>query len=628
MTAPTAVDRLSHSWRTPRGWATLTAVDHKSVGLRWIVTAFIFFMLAGLLALVMVAQLSGAGMGVLSAEAYNQFFTMHGSTMMFFFAVPVMLGVGIYFVPLMIGARDVPFPRLNAFGYYVYLFSGLLFWTGLLIGAAPDQGWFSYVPLAGPEYSPRVNVDFYAIGISFLEIANLVAAVVLIVTIFKGRAPGMSINRMPLFVWSMLVVAWMIVFAMPPLMLATLMLYMDRTIGTFFFRVGGGGEPFLWQHLFWWFGHPEVYIIAIPAFGMVSMLIPPFVGRRIVGYLPIVLATVAIGIVSFGLWVHHMFAGSLSLLGMSFFAAASMAIAIPSGVQVFAWIATIWAGTKVVWRTPLLWVIGFIFTFVIGGITGVMVASPPFDWQVHDSHFVTAHFHYVLLGGSVFPLIGALYYWFPKVSGRLMDEGLGRFSFALVFVGFNVAFFTMHYTGFQGMPRRVHTYIETQGWDGPMLLTFGGAIILGIGFLVTLVNVIASLRGGALAGDDPWGAHTLEWATTSPPTEYNYRAIPRIRSRVPMWDQVRDEDEHRVVYQLGGDGRETISTSVLDAEPEQRLRLAGPSIWPLALALAVTFTFAGAMIDLILVPIGGLLSFIAIVGWNWPGNNRPREYEP
>jgi cytochrome c oxidase subunit 1 len=605
--------------------AVLTAVDHKTIGLRWIVTAFIFFIMAGLLALTMVTQLSRAGLSILPAESYNQFFTMHGMTMMFYFAVPIMLGLGLYFVPLMIGAREVAFPRLNAFAYWVYLFAGVALWIALLLGRAPDAGWFSYTPLAGPTYSPGINVDLYALSISLLEASNLAAAVILIVTILKMRAPGMAINRMPVFVWSVLIISFMIIFAMPPLMLGTIMMALDRIIGTHFFRTAGGGTSFLWQHLFWFFGHPEVYIIAIPAFGMVSTILPVFSRRRLVGYLPVVLSQVLIGIISFGLWVHHMFAGELSVLAMTFFAAASMSIAIPSGTQVFSWISTIWMGARPRFKTAYLWAVGFIPLFVIGGITGIMVAAPPFDWQVHDSHFVTAHFHYVLIGGAVFPLMGMLYYWFPKVTGRLLDETLGRWSFWLAFGGFNVAFFTLHYTGLRGMPRRVHTYMAGRGWGTPMTITWLGALTLGAGFAVTLANVVKSIRGGEPAGANPWEAGTLEWAIPSPPPPHNFDAVPAVTSRMPLWYKVEDAPEQGSGYRLPAHNRMTTGTSTLDGEPEQRLLVSGPSVQPLVLAIGATVAFYGALISLWLVPIGALIAFAAVVLWNWPGRNRERE---
>jgi cytochrome c oxidase subunit I+III len=620
MGTTTINDRLSETWQNRDFLSFLTAVDHKTIGMRWIVTSFIFFLMAGVLALSMLIQLSRAGNDFLSAEAYNQFFTMHGMTMMFLFGVPVMLGVGLYIAPLLLGARDVPFPRLNAFGYWVFLFSGIGLWISLLLGRAPDSGWFNYVPLAGPTYSPAINIDFYAISIAVLEFANLVAAAEIIVLVFKMRAPGMAISRMPLFVWSIFVTSWMVIFAMPPLMLATIMLALDRIVNTQFFVVGAGGDPVLWQHLFWFFGHPEVYIIALPAFGMATMIIPAFARRPIIGYLPLVLANIAVGIISFGLWVHHMFAGEHTLLGMSFFAASSMSIAIPNGIQVFAWIATLWHGHKIVWSTALLYVVGFIITFTIGGITGVMVSSPPFDWQVHDSHFVTAHFHYVLVGGSVFPLIGAVYYWFPKVTGRMLSETLGKISFWMVFIGFNVAFFIMHITGFMGMPRRVHTYAATRGWDLPMMITLIGGVVLGLGFLLTFINVIRSSSRGKQAGSNPWAAGTLEWATDSPPAPYNFRYIPTVDSRNPLWNPLAPEDE--AYYELSLTERETMGTSTLDGSPQQIVRVSDSSIYPFIMAVGIALAFYGAMINLILVPVGAAIAFISLTAWHWPGTER------
>ncbi len=620
---PDIEKKLEEAWWNPRGLASFTTVNHRVIGVRYIVTAFIFFILAGLLALMMLMQLSGDNQTLLSAETYNQFFTMHGITMLFLFAVPLMEGVAIYFLPLMLGARDMVFPRLNAFGYWVYLLGGIVVWGSLLMGSAPNAGWFNYVPLAGPEFSPSINIDIYTTAISFMEISALVAAVEFIITIFRVRAPGMSISRMPLFVWAVLVMSFMIIFAFPPLVLTSIFLAADRLIDTNFFNPALGGNPLLWQHLFWWFGHPEVYIIAVPAFGIISTIIPTFTRRPIVGYLIVAVSMLMIGVVSFGLWVHHMFSAQESILGMSLFAAASMAIALPSGMQVFAWIGTIWDSKQVEWRTPMLWVTGAIVMFTIGGLTGPMLAAIPFDWQVTDTHFVTAHFHYLLVGGSIFPLIGGLYYWFPKITGRMMNERLGKWSFWLSFTGFNIAFLILHYTGLMGMPRRVHTYTAGQGFDIPMRITLLGALILATGLAVTLWNVITSLRRGAPAGDNPWNAPTLEWATTSPPPLYNFFHIPVVRSGNPLWDDPSQvEGPHG--YQTGTDYRETIGTSALDAIPEQRIAVAGNSIWPLLLAASTGIVFMGSLIDLIFVPIGALLSFMALVGWNWPGKQRRR----
>jgi len=620
-----AMDQLRRAWRSPTGLASVTAVNHRIVGKRYIFTGLIFMALAGILALTMVTQLSTANRQVLNPEAYAQFFTMHGTTMMFLFAVPIMEGVGIYIVPLMIGARDLAFPKLSAFGYWVYLIAGITLYAALLLGEAPNAGWYNYVPLAGPEFSPGLNIDFYATAITFLEISAITAAVELIITIFKERGPGMSLNRIPIFVWAILGISFMIVFAFPPLMIGSTFLALDRLVGTHFYNVALGGSPLLWQHLFWWFGHPEVYIIAIPAFGMVSTIIPTFAQRRIIAYLPVVLALGVISLVSFGLWVHHMFALSISWLGMSYFSAASMAIGIPSGVQVFAWIGTLWASKGLVWKTPLLWVVGFIPLFLIGGITGIMVAAIPFDWQVTDSQFITAHFHYVLIGGSVFPLFGALYYWLPKVTGRLMSETLGKISFWFAFIGFNIAFFTLHFTGLMGMPRRVYTYGQDAGWGTTMSITLAGAIILATGFALTFANIIWSLFRGRPAGDNPWNAPTLEWSTSSPPPPYNFATTPVVHSRTPLWDERETGQHEEIVFDVDSEVREMMGTTPLDATPEQRILVPKPSIWPLILAIAVGIAFIGSIFNLLFFPIGALLSLVALVGWAWPGSRHHRE---
>jgi cytochrome c oxidase subunit I+III len=627
------LERLQRAWAVPSGLISFfTAVNHRSIGLRYIVTAFLFFLAAGIQALVMRVQLAQPGLSVLSPEAFNQFMTMHGSTMMFLFAVPMMEGLGIYVVPLMIGARDMAYPRLNAFGYWVYLISGLTLYTGFLAGRGPDGGWFNYVPLTGPGFSPGVGIDFWVTTITFVEVAALVAAVELIVTIFKMRAPGMSVNRIPIFVWSILVMAFMIVFAMPVLMVASVLLGLDRLVGTHFFNAAAGGQPVLWQHLFWVFGHPEVYIIALPGFGIVSTVIPTFVRRPIAGYTLVVMSIVAIGFLSFGLWVHHMFASGLPLLGMNFFAAASMMIAIPSGIQVFSWIATIWRGRAIV-NTPFLFSIGFIIIFVIGGLTGVMVASVPFDLQVHDTYFLVAHFHYVLIGATVFPLFAAIYYWFPKMTGHPLSERLGKWNFWLMFIGFNITFFPMHITGLIGMPRRVYTFLPGFGWDGLNLLSTIGSFILALGIFVVLVNVVLSLLFGDDAADNPWQAGTLEWATTSPPPQYNFPVLPVVRGRNPLWEQdhlrptvpttARGWEEFVDAPELR---RESLATTILDASPDYRIRLPGPTSWPFWLAVAVAITFIGSMVHLLFVPLGGLLAYLAIVGWNWP-RDEPEDEE-
>ncbi|MFN7140140.1 MAG: cytochrome c oxidase subunit I, partial [Limisphaerales bacterium] len=497
--APDATEHeaLQKTWSSSPGligW--LSTTDHKDIGMRFIITAFIFFLLGGILAALMRIQLAFPEHQFLSADAYNQIFTMHGTTMMFLFAVPMIEGLGFYFIPLMLGTRNVAFPRLNAFGYYIFLFGGVGLFLGLLLNTGPDAGWFSYVPLAGPEFSPGKRIDFWAEMITFVEISALVGAVELIITILKMRAPGMSLNRMPLFVWAMLVTSFMIVFAMPSIELAGVFLILDRLLGTHFFNPAEGGDVLLWQHAFWFFGHPEVYIIFLPATGIVSSIVVAFARKPMFGYNAIVLALIATGFIGFGLWVHHMYATDLPHLGMSFFTAASIMIAIPSGIQVFCWIATLWAGRPNL-KVALWFILGFIFIFVLGGLTGVMLGSVPFDMQVHDTYFVVAHFHYVLIGGAVFPFFGAFYYWYPKVTGRIMSERLGMWNFWLMFIGFNVVFFPMHILGFQGMPRRVYTYLEATGWGPLNLLASLGTIVLGIGVLLFLINYAWSRKRGA-----------------------------------------------------------------------------------------------------------------------------------
>ncbi|MGN6551170.1 MAG: cytochrome c oxidase subunit I [Pararhizobium sp.] len=606
---------LRESWKTPRGlYGFFATVDHKLIGRRYILTAFFFLALAGLSAMVMRFQLATPESGRIGPDLYDQLFTMHGTTMMFLFAVPVMEAFAVYLVPLMIGTRNLAFPRLNAFSYWMYLAGGTMIWIAFALNTGADAGWFSYVPLAGPEYGVGKRSDFWAQMVTFTEVSALAVAVEIIVTVFKQRAPGMTLDRIPLYVWAVLVTAFLILFAMPAVMVSSTMLILDRLVGTHFFNPAEGGDPLLWQHLFWFFGHPEVYIIFIPGTGFVSGVLPAFTRRPVFGYLAIVLSLISIGFLSFGLWVHHMFATGLPQLGASFFTASSMMIAIPSGVQIFCWIATIWGG-RPVFATPFLFVLGFIFTFVIGGLTGVMVASVPLDLQVHDTYFVVAHFHYVLVGGAVFPLIGAVYYWFPKITGRMLGERLGRWNFWLVFLGFNATFFPMHILGLEGMPRRVYTYPLESPWGGTNLFVSLSAIVLFAGFALLFVNVAVSLRSGRVAGDNPWGAGTLEWATASPPAPYNFLRMPVVTHREPLW---AEPETLPVVEGLRVDAREVIAGTTADAIPQIREPSAENSIWPFLSAIAVGLTFLGSIFTPWAVVWGAIPCGIGFIGWFWP----------
>jgi cytochrome c oxidase subunit I len=607
--------QLAIVWRTPRGvLGALATVDHKIIGRRYILTAMLFLALGGVLALLMRLQLAGPENRVIGPDLYDQVFTMHGANMMFLFAVPVMEAVAVYIVPLMIGTRNIAFPRLNAFSYWIYLAGGILLWAAFALDMAPDIGWFAYVPLSGPQYGAGKRADIWAQMITFTELSALAVAVELVVTVLKQRAPGMSLDRIPLFVWSMLVTSFLIILAMPAIMVASSSLILDRLVGTHFFNPAEGGDVLLWQHLFWFFGHPEVYIIFLPAVGMVSTIIITFTRRPIFGYLALVLALLSTGVLAFGLWVHHMFATGLPRLGESFFTASSMSIAIPAGIQIFCWLASLWLG-RPVYKTPLLFVLAFLVTFVIGGLTGVMVASVPLDTQVHDTYFVVAHFHYVLIGGAVFPLLGAIHYWYPKIVGRMMSETLGRWSVGLLFVGFNLTFFPMHILGLEGMTRRIYTYQTEMGWGGLNLFVSLSSIVLAAGFGLFFLNAILSLRRGAPAGSNPWDAPTLEWATASPPPNYNFGCIPVVGSGYPLWDNA---EVLTVATGLRLDRRELIVSTIAEARPEAREASPRNSIWPLLAALATTLMLISSIFTPWAVVWGAVPVAVALIGWFWP----------
>ncbi|CAN7622203.1 cbb3-type cytochrome c oxidase subunit I [Bosea sp. LjRoot237] len=582
---------LKRVWEIPKGWRVLSAVNNTVIGGFYIGTAVLFFLLAGILGLLMRLQLAVPGNGFLSQETYNQIFTMHGTVMMFLFAVPAVEAVGVLLLPQMLGARDLPFPRLGAFAFWAYFVGGLVFFSTLFFGTAPSGGWFMYPPLTGVRYSPDIGADWWLLGIGFIEISAIAGAIEIIVGVLRTRAPGMTLARMPIFAWTMLVFAFMVVFAFPAVILATILLELERAFDWPFFIAARGGDPLLWQHLFWFFGHPEVYIIFLPAAGMVSMIVPTMTGASLVGDRLIVVALIAVGFFSFGLWVHHMFTTGIPARSLGFFSAASMAVAVPSGIQVFAWIATIAAGRLKV-TVASLFVIGFLVIFTLGGLTGVMVALVPFDRQAHDTYFVVAHLHYVLFGGMVFPLFAAFYYWAPAFSRRALSERLGTWAFGLIFGGFNIAFLPMHLTGLIGMPRRVYTYPAGMGWDMLNLVSTLGAFILAFGVLVFLIDLARNLRPTSTEpAGDIWRANTLEWL---PNHIFAARSIPFVTGRDPLWDQpdlARDVEAGR--YYLPGTAtgtRETIVTSAIGAKPDYLLRLSGPG-WVHVLAAVFTAGF-------------------------------------
>ena len=526
----------------PRGFlGFITTTDHKKIGEMYMITAFCFFLLAGMLAEVMRTQLAVPNNNIVNRDTYNQFFTMHGSIMMFLFAGPFAFGLANYLVPLQIGAPDMAFPRLNALSYWFYLGGGLVMVSGFLTSSgAANFGWFAYAPLTEAIHSPGPGADLWIVGVALTGFSGIFTAINLVTTVFTLRAPGMVMFRVPIFTWNMLVTSLLILMAFPVLTAALAMLYADRHLGAHFFDTTGGGSPILWQHLFWFFGHPEVYILILPYFGVITDIIPTFSRKPVFGYKGMIFATLSIAGLSVGVWAHHMFATGAVLL--PFFSALSFLIAVPTGIKFFNWIGTMWRG-QLTFEAPMLFAMGFLLMFLLGGLTGVMLAAPPIDFHVTDTYFVVAHMHYVLFGGSVFAIFAAIYYWFPKFTGRLLDETWARVHFVLIFIGFNLTFFPQNELGLRGMPRRIAVYGADLHWSFLNLLSTIGAYVLAIGMLPFLWNVWISWRHGRVAGNNPWGAGTLEWATTSPPPEHNFAALPPIRSERPVWDL--DHPDHR-----------------------------------------------------------------------------------
>lgn len=614
--------RLFKAWETPRGWRYWSAVNNTEVGLWYTVTSFGFFLFGGVLALLMRIQLAVPGNTFLTADQYNQVFTMHGSVMMFLFAVPIFEAFSIMVLPEMLGARDLPFPRLSAYGFFSFLIGGIFVCGSLFFDAAPKGGWFMYPPLTS-SFQDDVGADIWLLGLTFIEIASIAAAIELIVGVLKCRPPGMQINLIPLYCWYILVVAGMILFAFPPLIAGDILLEMERAFDWPFFDPKRGGDPLLWQHLFWIFGHPEVYIVFLPSIALMAMIIPTFARTPMVGYSWVVLSAVGTGFLSFGLWVHHMFTTGLPGISIGIFSAASQAVAIPTGVQIFCFLATLTAG-HVKRSVCLLFIFAGLATFIIGGLTGVMVAVAPFDFQAHDTFFIVGHLHYVLIGGTIFPIMAAFYYFFPLVNGKQLSEGIGTIVFWLVLIGFNMAFFPMHILGLLGMPRRVFTYPADMGLDHLNLTSSIGAFILAAGFVLFLIDVFRPRGKQPLSERNPWQAGTLEWLAEMPDQPWGVRSIPVIESRYPLWEQpgfVQDVDEARFFLPDAEEGkRETIVSSVIDARPIQCLRVGGPTFLTFFAALFTGGFFIFATFHWWWAAIlSGVIASGVILTWIWTG---------
>lgn len=592
----TATETLAHPVTNTGVWSWVTTVDHKRIGTLYGVTAFLFFLTGGVEALILRSQLASPESNLVSPELYNQLFGMHALTMIFLAIMPLGAAFFNWMTPLMIGARDVAFPRLNALSYWIFLSGGLVLTSSFFFGGAPDSGWFAYAPLTLPEYSSGQNMDFYVVGLLLLGVSSMAAALNFAVTIINMRAPGLTLMRMPVFIWMTLIVAFLLILALPVLTVALVQLLFDRNFGTNFFDPTGGGDPILWQHLFWIFGHPEVYILILPAMGIVSEVLPVFSRKPLFGYPVIIMSGVAIGFMGWAVWSHHMFTTGLGSVQQAVFAGSTITIGIPTGIKVFNWLATLYGGS-IRFTTAMYFAVAFIAMFTIGGISGVMHASPPIDTQQQDTYFIVAHLHYVLFGGAIMGIFSGIYYWFPKMTGRFLGETLGKWHFWLVFVGMNMTFFPMHFLGVSGMPRRIYTYDAGMGWDFWNAFATWGAVVLAIGMLAFVVNFFVSMRKEPNAPPNPWDAATLEWATTSPPPEHDFDVIPEVRARDPLWHDRDNGIETPEVHEVG------------------HIHMPPPSYYPIMMSFGVLLLALGPLTHMAMLALGVPVIIYSIWAW-------------
>jgi cytochrome c oxidase subunit 1 len=629
--APEHRVRLLERPRATTGkFSWVTTVDHKKIAIMYATLALCFFVVGGIEALFIRLQLAQPNGTILSAARYNEFFTMHGTTMVFLLGMPMAAAFGNYLVPLMIGARDVAFPRLNMLGFWVFAFGGLFIYSSFALGGAPDGGWFGYAPLTSTPlangYLPGRGTDFWTVGLIMLGIGSVATAVNFLVTILNMRAPGMTMMRMPVFVWMILVIAFLTLFAMPPVTAALIMVFMDRNFHTNFFNAAAGGDPLMYQNLFWIFGHPEVYILILPGMGIVSEILPVFSRKPLFGYSIVVFSGISIGFLGWGVWAHHMFASGLGPVAVSAFGLSTMLIAIPTGVKIFNWLATVWGGA-VRLRTPMLFALGFIAQFTIGGLSGVMHSIVPSDTQQTDTYFVVAHFHYVLFGGLVFAVFGGFYYWWPKVFGTMLNEKMGKLNFWLMVIGFNLTFFPMHFLGFEGQPRRTYTYPKGMGWDTLNLLATIGAFIIATSVLVFIVNIIFTARRGEKVGHDPWDARTLEWSIPSPPPEYNFAVVPVVTSLDDYWHRkYTEDDEGRLVKLPGGLSADDEPALPAGFDPA-KVHMPSPSYWPMIFAASLPVMGYGFVFhNYFLLAAGVMVAFFGLSGWSVEPSTEPSSH--